>query len=547
MGYIPEWVPVARVGMLVVLIGTIVVIRWLDQETDWGRTRRSRFVLGVPWGTVVSSLVVLAVYFFLQGGWGHWAKPLTIPYRSWSYLYPLGTITSAFAHNGPNHLVGNIIGTLVLGTLAEYSWGHFPETQGRTTFSSWGTNPYFRAFVWFPGGVLLVGLLTSVFSWGPIIGFSGVVFAFAGFALLRYPLLTIVAVEADDVIRITYRAAREPVLVRQAEPQFVEPWWAGIAVQGHVLGLFLGIVAGAIVLRHRSVRPSRLWAGTLVLATSLSVWALWWFRGNQEFVLLRALGVSFVLLLALLVTLGLWAREHETAVLGVPARHVGLLLLVFPLLVIGMVAVPLNLTSVAANGHTQTAVITTGDYTIGYAENVTNQQTNVVNISVFGESTAITSSGVIVRSQQRHLWSEAFSKSRLRFAGRGTVVVGGVGWREEIRVRRDGWNVQGNRSVYRVWLREPAGDWQLAFQSAPATADPVIAGRKLTIQPGPTNYRVAVRANNSTLATHPLPTRNETVIVGGLRVTREVNDIYATINETKVRIASRERYQGQKD
>ncbi len=547
MGYIPEWVPVARIGMLVVLIGTVSVIRWLDREADWGQARRSRFVLGVPWGTVVSSLVVLAIYLFLQDGWWHWTRPLTLPYRSWSYLYPLGTVTSAFAHNGPNHLIGNLIGTLVLGTLAEYSWGHFPEDQGLTTFSSWLTNPYFRAFVCFPGGVLLIGFVTSVFSWGPIIGFSGVVFAFAGFALLRYPLLTIVAVEADDVIRLTYRAIREPVLLRQAKPQFVEPWWAGIAVQGHVLGLFLGIVAGAVFTRRRSQRPSRLWAGTLVLATSLSVWAIWWFRGNQEFVLLRAVGVSFVLFVALLVTLGIHARELDSTVLGVPVKQAGLLVLIFPVLVIGMVAVPLNLTSVAASGPPDDAGITSGDYTIVYAENVTNQQTNIVNLSVLGETTAVPSSGVIVRSQQRHLWSEAFSTNRLRFAGRGTVVVGGVGWREEIRVRRDGWNVQGNRTAYRVWLRKSNDEWQVTYRSGPVTAEPVIAGRKITIQPGLSNFRVAIRANNSTLATHAVPNPNETVSAGGLQLTREADVIFAEINETKVRIASRERYQGQKN
>lgn len=547
MGFIPEWVPVARLGMLVVLVGTVSVIRWLEREADWGRARRSRFVLGVPWGTVVSSLGVLAVYLFLQGGWWHWSQPLTLPYRSWSYLYPLGTVTAGFAHNGPNHLTGNLIGTLVLGTLAEYSWGHFPEEQGLTTFSSWFANPYFRAFVCFPGGVLLVGLVTSVFSWGPIIGFSGVVFAFAGFALLRYPLLTIVAVEADDVIRLTYRAIREPVLVRQAEPQFVEPWWAGIAVQGHVLGLFLGILAGAIVFRARSHRPSRLWAGTLVLATSLSIWAIWWFRGNQEFILLRAVGIAVVLLLALLVTIGMRAREQDETVLGVPARHVGLLVLVFPILVIGLVAVPLNLTSVAAGSPPPDGGITTGDYTIAYAENVTNQQTNVVNLSILGETTTVISSGVLVRSQQRHLWAEAFSTSRLRFAGRGTVVVGGVGWREEIEVRRDGWKVQGNRTAYRVWFRKPGGDWEVAFRSAPSTAEPIIAGRHLTIMPGLRNYSVAIRANNSTLATHQVPQPNETVQAGGIELTREANDIFAEINETKVRIASRERYQGQKN
>ncbi|MDZ7702548.1 MAG: rhomboid family intramembrane serine protease [Halobacteriales archaeon] len=484
---VPAWLPATELGVVLSLLLALAVVRWLDRAADWSATRRSRLLLGVPWGTLTSGLFVLAVYLFVQGGLDHWFAPLTIPYRSWSYLYPLGVVTAAFAHNGVGHLTGNLLGTVVLGSLAEYAWGHYPTERGAETFASWRSNPYVRAFVLFPLGVIVVGLLTSLFSWGPVIGFSGVVFAFAGFALVRYPIGTVVALTVDDVVGLFYRALQDPITVAAAEPSFGRPWWAGIAIQGHLLGLFIGIVLGAAVLGRRERSPSRLFAGTLLAGTSLSLWALWWFRGASEFVLFRGLGVVFVVGLSLLVTLGVLATHRDWTVpeLNVPARTVGLLALVLPVLVVSAAAVPLNLSTVADDSAPGGGpAIEVRDYTVVYAEDVVNQQTSVVNLSVLGETTQVRSSGVIVVSGDRHLWAQAVSKARLDFAGRLAVPLGGPGWRQAVFVQREGWDVAGNGTVYRVFLREAGGPQQLAYVSPGRTADPVLAGHRVEVDAG---------------------------------------------------------------
>ncbi|MFB6352625.1 MAG: hypothetical protein ABEJ92_00915 [Halobacteriales archaeon] len=158
---VPAWLPATELAVGLAVVGSLAVVRWLDRRHDWGPARRSRLLLGVPWGTLTTGLFVLAVYLFVQGGLHHWRAPLVIPYRSWSYLYPLGMVVAPFAHNGVGHLTGNLLGTVVLGTLAEYAWGHFPTGRGAQSFAGWRSNPYVRAFVLFPAGVVGIGLLTS--------------------------------------------------------------------------------------------------------------------------------------------------------------------------------------------------------------------------------------------------------------------------------------------------------------------------------------------------------------------------------------------------
>jgi membrane associated rhomboid family serine protease len=545
---VPGWVPATELGVVLAVVVSLGVVRWLDRQRDWGPARRSRLLLGVPWGTVTSGLFVLGVYLFVQGAAGHWRAPLVIPYRSWSYLYPLGVVVAPFAHNGLGHLTGNLLGTAVLGTLAEYAWGHFPTDRGAQTFAGWRSNPYVRAFVLFPGGVIGIGLVTSLFAWGPVIGFSGVVFAFAGFALVRYPIGTVVALTVDDVVGVVYRALRSPVLEAQAEPSFSEPWWAGIAVQGHLLGLFLGVAVGAAVLGQRERNPTRLWAGALLVATTLSLWALWWFRGGDTFVLYRGLGVVLVFGLALVITLGVLATHAEWTVpdLQVPARHVGLLVLVLPVMVVGSAAVPLNLTTVADDSAPGGGpAIEVRDYTVVYAENVTNQQTSIVNLSAFGETTLVRTSGVIVVSGERHLWAQVISKGRLAFAGRLQVPLGGPGWREAVFVSREGWRVAGNGTAYRVFLRRAGGPMQLAFTSPGRTADPVLAGHRVEVDPGVDGFFLDVSRNNTTVSSVPLPTETESRTVAGITFSREGDRIVAAVDGTRVQIANRETYRGQ--
>ena len=541
---VPSWLPLTQLAILATAIASVLLVWWFDRARGFGETRRKRLLLGIPWGTLVSILLVLGVYLFVQDGWGHWFAPVVIPYRSWSYLYPLGIATSAFTHNGVAHLTGNLIGTVVLGSLAEFAWGHYPTDRGRQTFSSLRANPYVRAFLVVPSVVVVVGLLTSLFSWGPVIGFSGVVFAFAGFAFVRYPLLTVVALSADDVVDVVYRALQDPVVVARAEPSFGQPWWAGIAVQGHLLGLFLGLLIGAYALRNRD-EPSaaRRWVGAVIVAGSLSLWAIWWFRGNAQYVLYRGLGVVFIFVLAGLITASLRVIHTDRTFYDVPWRAIGTLALVFPILVIGFVAVPLNLGTGSQDDIAgDRPTIEVRDYSITYAENVTNRQTSIVNFSIFGETTAIRSSGVIVRSEPRQIWTPAVSKSRLAFAGRARVHVGGLGWRESITVTRQGWSLVGNGTAYRVWLREPSGNWKQAYRSQPVFAEPTLAGKKVGVHPRQLGFYLELRENNSTVAIMPMPRHNTSVSGAGITVSRNRSRLIASFNRTELTIAKRESY-----
>ena len=66
---------VGRAGLVVAALGVILAVRWLDRHHDWGRRGRERLVLGVPWGTLLVSGFVLAVYLLVQGGLENWYRP----------------------------------------------------------------------------------------------------------------------------------------------------------------------------------------------------------------------------------------------------------------------------------------------------------------------------------------------------------------------------------------------------------------------------------------------------------------------------------------
>ena len=543
---IPDLETAVRIGVIAAVVVAAVVVWRLDRPRGrWGRTIRSRFVLGVPWGTLVSISGVLAFYLFVQGGWNHWYRPVTIAFSSWSYLYPLGWLSAAFAHAGPGHLTGNLLGTLALAPLAEYFFGHFPTERGSSSFSGWRTNPWIRAFLLFPLGVAVIGLLSSTLAWGPVIGFSGVVFAFAGFALARYPIGAVVALSAQGVIRTAYNALRNPVVVAEAGPSFSEPWWAGVAIQGHALGLFLGVLAGLLLLHRRDERPSalRLVVGGAILASSMSLWAIWWFRGGDSYVLYRGLGMVVVVAIAIVVALAAQSND-ETLVGTLTRRQVGLQLVVLPLLVMAFVAVPLNLTTVGDAGVPGADPgIEVEDYRVTYGEDVPFQQTSVVDVSLFGETTQVNTSGVIVVSDQRNIWTREISTGRLAFRGTDRVVVGGLGWRETVEVKREGWSVVGGPTAYQIWLRQADNEeWRHVYTSRLARAEPIVAGQNVSIVPDDGQFFITISQNETGIDRALIPGPDEQRVVGNLTFVREKNKLIAIHDQTRVTVAIRETY-----
>ncbi|AGB36350.1 rhomboid family intramembrane serine protease [Natronococcus occultus] len=310
------------IGPTQVALGALVLVAigftWRYGGRDrWRALVADRFVYGVPWGTLLTVGIVVAFYLFAQGGLRHWSEPLTYPFITWSYLYPLGWLTAGIAHGSPEHLVANMTGTLAFAPIAEYAWGHDPTRRTATDANGDDTGllgrPWFRAVVAFPAALLAAAYLTAFFSLGPGLGFSGAVFAIAGFALVTYPLATIVAVLASSGLQLLYDALTQPVVreaVERGPP--APPEWAGIGFQAHLLGFLVGVLLGIALLRRRSRRPT---PARLVLATALfglvqSLWLLVLPAAEDVFTLYRGAGVVLVFSLAIGTTVAVTGSDR---------------------------------------------------------------------------------------------------------------------------------------------------------------------------------------------------------------------------------------------
>ncbi|MGM0605155.1 MAG: rhomboid family intramembrane serine protease [Halobacteriota archaeon] len=561
---VPEWLPIHRLVLLFAIVGSLYLVYRLDAPRgSWGHALRSRFLLGVPWGTLTSMALVIGVYLFVQGGIDNLYGPTVIPFRAWSYFDPLGVVVSGFAHANFSHLRGNMVGTLALAPLAEYAFGHYPRSRGSSSFGSVRTNPYVRAFVIFPAGVGVVGLFAGVFSLGPSIGFSSVVYAFAGFALVFYPLGTVVALSARQVIQSLYFASRYPEQVSMAEPAYSTPWFAGTAVQGHALGLVLGVLLGIAVLRYRDSVPTsalRLWVGALVYAVSQSLWAIYWYRGEETYVLYRAFGLALVFALATIVAAAVAARDRpfvpelarsaprsitESIRSATPQRVAMLALLLTASVLIGP-TLPVSLNT-ADTGELPGEPIEIRGYEITYGEDVPDGMIGVVDVEAFGESTQVNTSGVIVRNTDRHIWATETTTGQLAFDGRSTVRVGGIGWQETVVVEREGWTATNSDTAYRISMQY-ADQRQVAYLSEPATAEPLIAGRDVIISAEADAFLITVSGEDERV-TEPIPDAGENVTVGDLVIYHEQGALFAVHEEsrTALRVADKERYGAERE
>ena len=529
-----------RAGIVVlVLLGTAVGLRRFAGVTVPDAVR-ARLLLGVPWGTLLTMAGLLTVYFFLQGAWWH-PRPLVTPFRTWSYFYPLGILTSAFTHDGLGHLIGNLLGTLVFGTVVEYAWGHYPTRRGVQTFTSLRTNPFARILA-VPLAAVVVGLFTALFAIGPVVGFSGVVFALAGFALVARPTLFLAALLTNRIVDLVVATLRFPEFTARARQQFVSPWWADVAIQGHAVGMVAGVVLAIWLLRWRETLPRvpRVFFAALVFAVFQGLWAIYVPLGGGRFTLFRWLGTAGVFLLALLVALAVSDVEQPLAVgFERPSASLATLALVVVLGALALAAVP---TSVVTIGPEQVPDdgITVRDYVVTYDENVRNEYAAGIWTPVETDRTLVNESGIIVASDTRDTWLPVVQKGRLALNGRATVIVGGLGWRERIVANRTGWVVLGNDTVYRVQLRREGGEPEPVFESPPSTPAATIDDRNVTVQPTEEGFLLEVRRGNETLGVGPVPTNTTTADIGGLTFERNRSRLYVSQNGTRVNIA---RYQ----
>lgn len=289
----------------------------------WRSSLEARLVYGVPWGTVVTVAIVVSFYLLVQGGVRHWSRPLALPFVSWSYLYPTGLLTAGIAHASPEHLISNVIGTLTLAPIAEYAWGHYPPSRGSSDESTgivgsgaeegWLARPVVRALVVFPGVLLATAFVTALFSLGPGLGFSGVVFAIAGFAAVNHPISTVVAIVTSRALRVLYVAFTQPVARATIDPGAPgPPDWAGIGFQVHALGFLIGVLLGVAALHHGRRRPTteRVFFGTLLFGLAQALWLIAWSGEGDVYFLYRGVGVVLVLLLTMLIAVAVAGSDR---------------------------------------------------------------------------------------------------------------------------------------------------------------------------------------------------------------------------------------------
>jgi membrane associated rhomboid family serine protease len=623
-----------RVGIIAMLVvGLGFGISLFGRDRLW-RILTARFIYGVPWGSLVVITGVFAFYLFAQSGLNHWNSPVTLPFRNWAYPYVRGMLTSSFAHNSPGHLLGNMLATVVFAPLAEYIWGHYrptPEntstpgrpvddgtvpdspapaefdgTPGEATIPT-GTDettqhtdddsrlwhrPVVRAVGIFPAVVIVVSLLTSLYAFGWSIGFSGTVFAFFGFALLRYPIPAVVGMVGISLLSTLLNTILTPVLRATASsspPQ--PPGWAAINVQAHLLGFLIGVLLALGVLWSRKQRPSgpRLFLGIVLVVFVRGLWQLSTTSGG-EFVRYQGVGVIFVLLLSVIITYvtvgenieidgwpgiisralaGLWLVAVVVGVAGslylfgtgvmtvLTAVSLGVLLLVpgvvflVPssafewtvstrrILVVGLLLVTIVIAFPSVYGNSigiaedsvPEGAVAIGDYHVTYAENVSHGRI------------ASNDSGLIVVNEQRYIWSTVVSKDALAFQGRTRVPVGGIGWRETVEAQRTGWSVIGNDSIYVVDI---ATDETMvrSFTSAPSQASVTIANSQLTLVPTEDTFEVVVTREGQTVDSATIPVLNATATAGGLDfATRErqgTPSLVVSTNDTEMVVARKE-------
>ncbi|MDR9381658.1 MAG: rhomboid family intramembrane serine protease [Natronomonas sp.] len=512
----------------------------------WGLMTRKRLVMGVPWGTLVAVVGVAAFYLFVQDGLANPRNPLDIPFRAYSYLYPIGILTAGFAHSGLGHVTGNLLSTLVFGSLAEYAWGHFPRRRGSFSFSSPLSSPLVRIAIWVCA-IAVAAVLTSVFGLGPVIGFSGVVYAFVGFALVRFPIATAVVALSTRIVTELYNAVLVPEIQRTAVETFSRPWWAGIAIQGHALGLLLGATAGIALLHRRDVRPKpeHVWIAALAFAVDRGLWAIYVPEGSETFRLFRALGMASVFVLAALVASGATATTRELLPrIDLSRREAAFGSVLAVVLAISFVTVPLNLYAVddPSAGLEDAEPTEIRDYTVFYAENVENQFVPAVPIPGQENVTdgRVNASGVIVVSERRNIWWEEVSAGRLETNGAATIRIGGLSWREDVRVTRETWAVAGGNSTHNVRLGPAAAEERpVVFRADPARSDAVVDGRNVTIAPVGDRFEARVFYRGDRVGSTVIPADNVTTTAGGLTFVRAGRSLFVKRGETRVRIAQR--------
>jgi membrane associated rhomboid family serine protease len=434
------------------------------------RLSSRRLIYGLPLGTFVIVGVNVAFFLLAQRAYGG-GNVLTIPFISWSYGYPLGFLTAPIGHASLSHILGNLLTTLVFAPVAEYVIGHKSSRR-----------PLVRALVVIPLAWYAVGVFISVFSLGPSIGFSGVLFFFFGFVVVFYPVVSVGLIVVSSVFRTVVGALRSPVSVESTVETVTTPSWANIAVDAHALGFLLGVGLAVIFARRteRNVDGYRVGAAVLLVGLAQGLHLVWLADGSS-YVLYRGFGVALVAVLALFAAYGSAVESSAPPVLGMdelPARRA---------LSVAALAVPVVLLCgtgfVTGFGAVSTVddvdTVEVGDYSVWYGEGVENQRVFSIPLIEFTPAN-FTSSGVIVTSDQRGVWRREVTARGLRSNPNRTFLVGGLSWDEEVRVERVGMTSPTGDDSYSVFVTS-GNESRPVFDSSPAETGVKIDGWSLDL------------------------------------------------------------------
>ncbi len=537
------------VALLLTLVLSAVVLSRYTRLQNPASLLQERFVYGIPWGTALVIVAVYAVYYLIQGG-GEDGGPIMTAFRSWSLWYPQGTLFSSFAHANHSHLQGNVIGAIVFAPIVEYVWGHYrtgdqrEKSGGSTSLSQRMLSAPAGRIALFVVAVVVIGFLGSLLVPGAVIGFSGLVFAFAGFALVAKPLITIVAILGLQALRLVVRAFETPIVTATARPQFVTPSWVDVALQGHLFGVLIGALLAVALLRKRNQQPEIIyvWFAAFVFAVTRSMEAVYWYLGADEFILFRAAGTAGIILLAVVIAVAAAGPQSSVSSRwrGLPAlRSVAVGLLLVSLVVLSIGGLTYSIASVNPGEEIETQPeghLEVEDYTITYAEGVEDQYIGAVSVPPLWDP-SVTVSGVIITSDDRNAWEVAVSANELAFDGRVTIPVGDVTWRETVVIDRTAWSFTEGNSTAKVFGTVGDDDWTLLHRDTPAESDVRVDGANLSIEPAEDFYDLVVDKNGQEIGSERLPTANETFVLDGVEYERVDDDLIVRHEGTTFTVA----------
>ncbi len=529
----------SRVALGGALALSLVVVYRVAEGRSLLTPLRRRFVRGVPWGTAIVVVSLWLVFQFLQGGAAD-DGPVFISFRSWSLWYPQGIVLSSFTHSGESHLLGNLFGTLAFAPIVEYAWGHYAREGERGVFPGWTGTPAVRIGL-FVAVTFLVGVCSALFTPVAAVGFSSVVFAFAGAAVVFRPLVALGALVGIRVVRLVWDALLDPVVTFRSQPIFSSPSFVDVSIQGHLFGVLVGFLLAVFLLRYRDSGPdirAVLFAAAVFLVTR-SMDAIYWELGNGRFMLFQALGTAGVLLLASLVALSVTRRNRSVIPrFGVSVRGSALAAVLVALAILSVAGLVFNLGSVTAGAEAENG-LEVRDYTVTYAENVPNQYLAGAPSPLGLGPQGANVSGVIVISEKRDAWELVASQRRLAAEGRIQVVVGDATWRQRLFVSRTAWAFIDGNVTYNVFAFGEGQRPVELFRAPPANTSTVVDNSTFTIEPteGFRNYTLAVERGGEPVGSALVPRVNETVDIAGFTFERKGDRLFLSQGNTTFQLA----------